>query len=66
MSAPQKSTYRVYSYDAARQVVSADWIEAMGDDEAIAAAEAARFGTRCELWDGERLVAELQEQRSRA
>jgi len=66
MSDPRKTTYRVYSYDAARQVVSADWIDAAGDDEAIAAAETAGFGTRCELWDGERLVAELQDQRRQA
>ena len=66
MSTPEKKTYRVYSYDAPRKAVSADWIEASSDEAAIAAAEAAEFGTRCELWDGQRLVAELQEQRRQA
>jgi len=66
MSAPLKNTYRVYSYDAARKIVSADWIEAADDGEAIAAAEASGFGTKCELWDGERLVAELRDQRRQA
>jgi hypothetical protein len=58
MSAPLK-TYRVYSYDAAHKVVTAELIEADSDDAAIATAEAAGFGTKCEIWDGRRLVAEL-------
>ena len=65
MSAPLK-TYRVYSYDAAHKVVTADLIEAGSDDEAIAAAEAAGFGTRCEIWDGRRIVAALGEEQRQA
>ena len=44
MSAPVK-TYRIYSFDARRQIVSADFIDAPSDAEAIAAAEAVGFGT---------------------
>ena len=62
MSAPLK-TYRVYCFDEASKVVTADWIEAASDEEAIAKAEAAGFGSKCELWDGRRLVAQLDGQR---
>ena len=58
MSAPLK-TYRVYCFDLARKVVTADFIKAANDDEAVAKAEASGFGTKCELWDENRLVAQL-------
>ena len=58
MSDLQK-TYRVYSYDGVRQIVSADWISAASDEEAISTAKTAGFATRCEVWDGKRLVAQL-------
>ena len=58
--------YRVYCYDAAHQAVTADWIEAASDEEAIAKAEAAGFGSKCEIWDGKRLVASLQDERRSA
>lgn len=57
------TTYRVYCFDAAHRVVTADWIHAGSDDEAIAKAEAAGFGSKCELWDGRRLVAQLEAER---
>jgi hypothetical protein len=57
MSNPR--TYRIYCYDSARQVVSADWIQATDDSDAIAKAEASGYGTKCEVWEGKRLVAEL-------
>ena len=60
MSAPVK-TYRIYSFDARRQIVSADFIDAPSYAEAIAAAEAVGFGTKGELWDGHRLIAQLEE-----
>ena len=59
MLAPQRKIYRVYSFDSARHILSGEWIEAASDEAAIALAEAAGFGTKCELWDGKRLVAEL-------
>jgi hypothetical protein len=58
MSDPRK-TYRIYCYDGVYNVVSADLIEASSDAEAIAMAEEAGFGSRCEIWDGRRLVAQL-------
>ena len=65
MSKPFK-TYRVYCYDNARHVVTADLIEATNDDEAIAKAQAAGFGTKCELWEDKRLVAQLEGERRQA
>jgi hypothetical protein len=60
MSSPLK-TYRVYCYDAQMKTVSSDLIEAAGDEEAIARAKAAGFGSKCEVWQGDRLVAKLDE-----
>jgi hypothetical protein len=65
MSSPQK-TYRVYCLDAEHHMVSADWIEAVSDEDAIALAEARGFGSKCEVWEGRRLVAELGEARRSA
>jgi hypothetical protein len=59
MSSPAK-TYRIYCFDAANKVVTADWLEAASDKAAIALAEAQGFGTKCEIWDGTRLVAQLE------
>ena len=65
MSSPMK-TYRVCCFDAAHKVLTADLIEAADDADAIATAEAAGFGTHCEIWDGDRLVAQLQAERKEA
>lgn len=59
-------TYRVYCYDGANRVLSADWLEAADDADAIARATARGFGSKCELWDGRRLVATLEDERRRA
>jgi hypothetical protein len=58
MSAPSK-TYRVYRFDEARRDVTADFIKAAHDHEAIAKAEALA-AAKCEIWDGKRLVASLE------
>ena len=62
MSSPLK-TYRVYCYDVARKQVSADFINAVDDEDAVAKAEAAGFGSKMEIWDGSRLVAQLEGER---
>ena len=61
MSEPMRS-YRVYCYDAAQKMLSADWIEAADDEGAVIAARNAGFGTKCEIWEGKRLVAQLGEE----
>jgi hypothetical protein len=65
VSALQK-TYRVYCYDAAHEVVTADIVEASSDEEAVAKARAAGFGSKCEIWHGRRLVAQLEDERRHA
>ena len=58
--------YRVYCYDSVRNVVSSDQIQATNDEDAIAQAHAAGFGTKCEIWEGDRLVAKLEAPRLQA
>ena len=65
MSSPEK-VYRIYCLDSARHIVSADWFRASSDEDAIAKAQAAAFGSKCEIWDGKRLVAQLEEERRQA
>ena len=55
MSSPPK-VYRLYCFDIERKEVTADFIKAASDTEAIAHAEACK-ATKCEIWDGKRLVA---------
>jgi hypothetical protein len=65
VSAPQR-IYRFYSFDLARNAVTADFIKAASDEEAIAKVEAAGFGSKCEIWDEKRLVAQLEAERRTA
>jgi hypothetical protein len=65
MSIPSK-IYRVYCFDLASNMVTADFIKAVSDADAIAKAQAAGFGTKCEIWLGNRLVAQLEAERLQA
>ena len=65
MSTPAK-TYRVYCFDSARHIVSVDEIAADTDEQAIDKAHAQGFGDRCEIWDGKRMVAQLEAERRQA
>ena len=65
MSQPSK-TYRVYWFDALLPKVDADSIEVASDAEAIALVEAGGYGSKCEIWDGRRLVAQLDGERRQA
>ena len=62
MSTPLK-TYRVYCFDGVHKVLTSELVEATTDEEAIALAEEAGFGSRCEIWQDRRLVAELGERK---
>ena len=66
MSSSPMKTYRVYCYDGRHKILTADWLVAASDEEAIAKAEAKGFGSKCEIWDGRRLVAELEDRRQQA
>ena len=57
------TTYRVYCFDGVHKVLTTDLIEAATDEEAIAMAEKAGYGSQCEIWEGRRLVAELGERK---
>lgn len=59
-------TYRIYSFDVVRKAVTADFIKASSDEEAIAKAETAAFGTKCELWHEDRMIAQLDAERRQA
>ena len=64
VSEPRK-TYRIYCYDASVRNVSSDFIEADSDEAAIAAVTEMGFGSRCEIWEDSRMVAQLgSEQRA--
>ncbi len=52
--------YRVYRIDGAGKFWAADWIEAEGDDNAFELAQALNHRCRCELWQGNRFIAQLE------
>jgi hypothetical protein len=58
-----RQTYRVYCFDGAAMTLTGNLIEAATDAEAIAIVEAQGFGSKCEVWSGERLVARLEGER---
>jgi hypothetical protein len=52
--------YRLYCLDGGGQIGFADWIEADGDEDAIAQARRLkRNGQKCEVWQRARLIAAL-------
>jgi hypothetical protein len=65
VSTPLKA-YPVVCFDAVNKLVTADWIEAASDEEAVTIAQASDFGSKCELWQGRRLVAQLEAERRQA
>lgn len=58
--------YRVYSFDIERNAVSAEFVNAVSDEDAIASTKEAGFGSKCEIWEGRRLVAQLEAERRQA
>jgi hypothetical protein len=63
MSSAPTITYRVYCFDSARHILRVDELDAAGDEDAIAKAQAEGFGDTCEIWDEKRLVAQLAGER---
>jgi hypothetical protein len=63
VSAPS-NTYRLVRYDAANMIVTAEFIRAESDEDALAKASASNG--MCELWHGNRLVAQIDPVRQQA
>jgi hypothetical protein len=49
-------SYRLYQLDGAGNIISADWLEADADDDALRQAHEQAGGARFELWDRDRLI----------
>jgi hypothetical protein len=49
-------TYRLYRLDGAGKIMSADWIEADADEQALDHARERADSGRFELWESRRLV----------
>ena len=58
-----QSKYRVYTLDGTGKFLSAEWVDADSDETAIAAVQSSKPGSKCEIWDGQRMVTELSPQR---
>ena len=63
---PSQKTYRIYCFDGANMTLNGHVLKAQTDAEAIAEAEAGDFGSKCEIWEGRRLVATLEREGTRA
>ena len=59
-------SYRYYCLDGAGHLHGADWFDAASDEEAVAFVQEKHPDGRCEVWDGQRLVAEIMPQRRQA
>lgn len=57
LGGPRLPSYRLYRLDGAGKIVSADWVEAKDDDEAVREARNVVGESHFELWDRKRLVS---------
>lgn len=53
-------SYRVYCFDGASRILSADWIQATNDAAALADAKRNMNCPRIEVWQRDRLVARYE------
>lgn len=51
------AAYRVYRLDGAGKVLSAEWIEADNDEQAVETARGLESAVRFEVWQGQRLIS---------
>ena len=57
--------YRLYCFDGARHIQTADWIEAETDEEALAKARAAKpCASVREIWLNDRLIGRIENYQS--
>ena len=53
------ANYRIYCLDGLNKVAAASWIEAEDDEAAVELVTERHDGYKCEVWDGQRLVARM-------
>jgi hypothetical protein len=58
--------YRYYCLDGTARLHSAEWFEAVSDADAIAQIMAKHPESKCEIWEGKRLVAAIEATRLQA
>ena len=61
MSQPVDGRYRVYCHDSVNKLVTAQWIDASTDDQAVGIVQDLYSHLTCEIWTGRRLVAKVGE-----
>ena len=59
-------TYRYYCLDGAGRLHDAAWFEAENDDDAVAQVEMKHPDGKCEIWQGQRLIAKTEPKRLQA
>ena len=52
--------YAIYCLAEGIRLVAAEWIEASDDDEALATAATMRRGVKREVWQGDRMVGQIE------
>ena len=52
--------YRLYCMSDEGEIIASHWIQASSDEDAVEAAKKEYVDRRCELWIGDRLVAEFE------
>lgn len=58
--------YRIYCFDGASRIISAEWLPATNDAEALSYAKHTKDGFRIEVWDRARLVGRHQRREAEA
>jgi len=54
------ASFRLYRLDGAGRIVSAEWLEADGDDHAQQLARDLNAETTVEIWDRNRMIARIE------
>jgi hypothetical protein len=58
------SDYRVYVLEGDDRIGSGEWLKAETDEDAIALVRAKKLAVACEIWDRDRLVAQVPSHRA--
>lgn len=54
------ATYRLYCLGRREEIVASHWVRAQTDDDAIELVKKQHPDSKCELWLGQRLVAQFE------